>query len=80
MIVKLLGAGGVLAALVLGAVPANAEPLPPEPNPFGGLTCECQGPVSGESPVRSGELQRGLTGSHRIAGHSGRGGVELGTR
>ena len=34
----------VLASLVVGAAPAGADPNPSNtaPNPFGGLTCNCQ--------------------------------------
>ncbi len=82
MIAKVFGTATVFAALVLGAGRAGAEPLPPEPNPFGGLTCECQEPVPGEGPGPTSELQRGLNGSHQLADYHrhGRYRIELVSR
>jgi hypothetical protein len=64
MITKMIaGAAIALGVSLLGAVPANADPghqaNPPSPNPFAGLTCNCQKapPLGGPNMA---EVQRGL--------------------
>lgn len=64
MITKLsAGAAMIVGLAVLGATPANADPghltNPPSPNPFAGLTCNCQTPATLGGPNMD-EIQRGL--------------------
>jgi hypothetical protein len=62
MITKLVaGTAIVLGLSVLGAAPANAEPSQsdPNPNPFAGLTCNCQPKNPFVAPNQA-EVDRGL--------------------
>jgi hypothetical protein len=57
----LVSVGMVLGALSVGSALANANPNPNEthPDPFGALTCDCQGtPQSGAGAQT--EMQRGM--------------------
>ncbi|SPM36656.1 Mycobacterium rhizamassiliense ORFan [Mycobacterium rhizamassiliense] len=62
MITKLVaGTAIVLGLSMFGAAPANADPSQsdPNPNPFAGLTCNCQpqGPFVGPDFA---EMERGM--------------------
>ena len=64
MITKVVASAAIVLGLsVLGAAPANADPghqgNPPSPNPFAGLTCNCQ-PRAPLSPMSQPEVDRGL--------------------
>lgn len=64
MITKVIAGAAMFVGLtVLGAAPANADPghqaNPPGPNPFAGLTCNCQQPAPLGGPNLE-EIQRGL--------------------
>ncbi|BAX92794.1 hypothetical protein [Mycobacterium shigaense] len=64
MITKMVAATAIALGLsVLGAAPGNADPShqsnPPGPNPFAGLTCECQPKPPFAVPFQP-EIDRGL--------------------
>ena len=58
----LVGAAVVLGSCVAGAAPASADPNPSgtQPNPFTGLTCNCQQTDKGGGPAPTAELDRGI--------------------
>jgi len=64
MITKMvLGIGIVLSSLVLflGAAPAGAEPNSSnDPNPFGGLSCNCQPAAPDSDPALAAEVNQGI--------------------
>jgi hypothetical protein len=63
MITKILGSGAiVLGSWVAAATPANADqnPIGPDPNPFGGLTCSCQETTPADGQAVTAELDRGI--------------------
>jgi hypothetical protein len=58
-----VGAAVVLGSCVAVAAPAGADPNPSatQPNPFAGLTCNCQQTARAGGPVPTAELDRGIT-------------------
>lgn len=62
MITKLLVCGAIVFGSIWGAAPASADPgsAATQPNPFGSLTCSCQGTTPADGPALSAELDRGL--------------------
>jgi hypothetical protein len=65
MITKILASTAiVLGAWVAGAAPANANTNGTDPNPFGGLRCNCQETAAPGSPAFRGEIQRGIQQGH----------------
>lgn len=50
----------VSAAIALGSYVVGPAPAGADPNPFGGLTCNCQGTAPGDSPLSLEELERGI--------------------
>lgn len=63
MITKMVASAAiVLGALGVGAAPASADPSQSgnDPNPFGGLTCNCQQTTPNGGPAVSDELDQGI--------------------
>ena len=56
----LVSAAIVLGAWVAGAAPASANTNGTDPNPFGGLRCNCQETAAPGSPALRGEIERGI--------------------
>jgi hypothetical protein len=61
LIAKILASAAiVLGAWVAGAAPASADTNGTNPNPFGGLRCNCQEITPSGSPTLRDEIARGL--------------------
>jgi hypothetical protein len=61
LITKILASAAiVLGAWVAGAAPASADTSGTDPNPFGGLGCNCQQITPSGSPSLRDEIARGL--------------------
>jgi hypothetical protein len=58
----LVGAAVVVGSSVAAATPAGADPNPSgtQPNPFAGLTCNCQQATRTGGPATIAELNRGI--------------------
>jgi hypothetical protein len=58
----LVSAAVVLGSCVVVAAPANADPNPSgtQPNPFAGLTCNCQQTAPAGGTSTTAELDRGI--------------------
>lgn len=59
----LISAAIVIGFCVVGAAPASADPNPSgtHPNPFSGLSCDCQETVPPDNPaLREQEIRRGI--------------------
>ena len=59
----LISAAIVVGFCVVGAAPASADPDPSStyPNPFSGLSCDCQETVPPDNPaLREQEIRRGI--------------------
>jgi hypothetical protein len=59
----LISAAIVIGFCVVGAAPASADPDPSgtHPNPFSGLSCDCQETVPPDNPaLREQEIRRGI--------------------
>ena len=59
----LVGAAVVFGSYIALAAPANADPSPAgtQPNPFAGLTCNCQQTARAGGPALTAELDRGIS-------------------
>jgi hypothetical protein len=62
MMTKYLVSAAIVLGSVWGAAPASADPSPSDtqPNPFGSLTCSCQGTTPADGPALRAEVDRGL--------------------
>jgi hypothetical protein len=60
----LAGTAIVFGAWIAGAAPANANTNGTDPNPFGGLKCDCQQTAAPGSPALRGEIERGIQQGH----------------
>ena len=65
VITKILVSAAITLGLwIAGATPARADPNPntvgTDPNPFGGLSCNCQETAPAGSPERRKEIDRGI--------------------
>ena len=60
----LVSAAIVLSAGVAGAAPASANTNGTDPNPFGGLRCNCQETAAPGSPALRAEIERGIQKGH----------------
>jgi hypothetical protein len=62
LVTKTLISGAiVLGSCVVGAAPAGASTgSTPPPNPFSGLTCNCQEAAPPDSPALKAEIDRGI--------------------
>jgi hypothetical protein len=62
----LIGAAIVVGSCVVGAAPASADtgPSGTDPNPFGGLSCNCRETAPPGSPALKAEVDRGLGEGH----------------
>jgi hypothetical protein len=62
MITKMLASAAILGSLFAGGTPASADPNQSgtDPNPFGGLTCNCQQTTPAGGPAVSQELDWGI--------------------
>jgi hypothetical protein len=60
MITKMLASAAIFGSLFAGGTPASADPNQNDPNPFGGLTCNCQQTTPAGGPTVSQELDRGI--------------------
>jgi hypothetical protein len=60
----LVSTAATLGLWIAGATPASADPNPntvgTDPNPFGGLSCNCQETAPAGSPERKKEIDRGI--------------------
>jgi hypothetical protein len=65
MITKIMaGIAIAFGAWVAGAAPANANTNGTDPNPFGGLRCNCQQTPATGAPALRGEIDRGIQKGH----------------
>jgi hypothetical protein len=61
MITKIMASTAIaFGAWVAAAAPANADTNGTDPNPFGGLRCNCQETAAPGSPALRGEIERGI--------------------
>ena len=60
MVTKMLASAAIFGSLFAGGTPASADPNQNDPNPFGGLSCNCQQATPADGPAASQEVDRGI--------------------